>query len=99
MPISLLWLSQDSPAISPNPVPSHDPWGNLGSGPTLQGEPERAGPQFPDSFDRAQFKDSLSILYNLVFELRQEVVDLHFRLQATDVKVVSFLQILSAMHE
>jgi hypothetical protein len=38
-------------------------------------------------------------LYDLVFELRQGVADLHFRLQATDEKVARFLQILSSMHE
>jgi hypothetical protein len=34
----------------------------------------------------------------LVFELRREVADLQFRLQATEENVASFLQILSSMH-
>jgi hypothetical protein len=71
----------------------------MGGGPSLQGEPKRAGPRFPESFDRTQFKDSLSVLHDLVFELRQEVADLNYRLQATDVKVASFLKILSSLHE
>jgi hypothetical protein len=37
------------------------------------------------------------ILHDLVFELRQEVVDLHYRLQAIDEKVASCLQLLSSM--
>jgi hypothetical protein len=37
-------------------------------------------------------------LYDLVFELRREVADLKFRLQATEDNVASFLHILSAMH-
>jgi hypothetical protein len=45
-PISLLRLFQDSPAIPPNPVPSHDPLGNLGCGPSPQGEPKRVGLHF-----------------------------------------------------
>jgi hypothetical protein len=44
-----------------------------------------------------QFKDNLAILYGLVFELRQGVADLQFRLQATDEKVEVFLQTLSSM--
>jgi len=38
------------------------------------------------------------VWHNLVFELRQEVVDLHFRMQTTDAKVASFLQIIASMH-
>lgn len=34
----------------------------------------------------------------MVFELRQEVADLHFRMQATGAKVASFLQIIASMH-
>jgi hypothetical protein len=79
-------------------VPSHDPLGNLGCGPSPQGEPKREGIHFPDSFDRAQFRDSMFVLHDLVFELRQEVAELHFRIQAMDVKVASFLQILLSMH-
>jgi hypothetical protein len=97
-PISLLRLFQDSPATPPNPVPSHDPPGNLECGPSPQGAPKTAGLHSQDSFDKEQFRNSLSVLHNLVFELRQEVADLHFRIQATDVKVASFLQILSSMH-
>jgi len=44
-------------------------------------------------------KDKVAILYGLVFELRQGVDDLHFRLQLTNDKVALFLQLLSSLHE
>jgi hypothetical protein len=44
------------------------------------------------------FRERLGILYDLVFELRREVADLKFRLQATEANVATFLHILSAMH-
>jgi hypothetical protein len=47
----------------------------------------------------AQFRDSLAILHDLVFGIRQGVEDLHYRLQDTDAKVELFLQTLSSMHE
>ena len=40
----------------------------------------------------------MGILYDLVFELRREVADLKFRLQATEANAATFLHILSAMH-
>jgi hypothetical protein len=40
----------------------------------------------------------VGILYDLVFELRREVVDLKFRLQATEDNVATFLHILSTIH-
>jgi hypothetical protein len=46
-----------------------------------------------------QFTESLSALHDLVFELRSEVADLQYRIQATEAKVASFLQIISSMHE
>jgi hypothetical protein len=46
-----------------------------------------------------QVKDNLAILYGLVFELRQGVEDLQFRLQLTNDKVALFLHLLSLMHE
>jgi hypothetical protein len=90
-PISLLRLIQ-------NPEPSHTPAGNIGCGPAPQRKPNTAEPHHRDSFDRAQFRDNLAILHTLVFELRQEVADLHFRMEATEAKVANFLQILSSMH-
>jgi hypothetical protein len=39
----------------------------------------------------------LLIMHDLVFELRQEMADLNYRLQATDEKVASCLQLLSSM--
>jgi hypothetical protein len=49
----------------------------------------------PDS----QLQDSLAILYGLVFELRQGLEDLHFRLQLLDGKTSTLLQILSTFQE
>jgi hypothetical protein len=49
----------------------------------------------PDS----QLKDSLAILYGLVFELRQGLEDLQFRLQLLDGKTSTLLQILSTFQE
>jgi hypothetical protein len=40
-------------------------------------------------------QDSLDILYGLVFELRQGVEDLQFRLQLLDGKTSALLHILS----
>jgi hypothetical protein len=40
----------------------------------------------------------VGILYDLVFELRREVADLKFHLQATEDNVATFLHILSTMH-
>jgi hypothetical protein len=54
------------------------------------------------SFDATtgeQVKDKLAILYGLVFELRQGVEDLQFRLQLSNDKVTLFLQLLSSLHE
>jgi hypothetical protein len=47
--------------------------------------------------DSEHFRERLGILYDLVFELRREVADLKFRLQATEDNVATFLQILSTM--
>jgi hypothetical protein len=52
-----------------------------------------------DTVHDEQLKDKLSILYGLVFELRQGVEDLQFRLQLNNEKVALFLQLLSSMHE
>jgi hypothetical protein len=52
-----------------------------------------------DATTGEQIKDKLAILYGLVFELRQGVEDLQFRLQLSNDKVALFLQLLSSMHE
>jgi hypothetical protein len=55
--------------------------------------------QSSDSFFDTQLRESLTILFGLVFELRQGVEDLQFRLQTTDGKVAALLQILSSLQE
>jgi hypothetical protein len=98
-PISTLQLSLDPLAYPSNPMPFHDPLGDKGGDPPLHGESKREAPSFSESFDRARVKESLSALHDLAFELRQEVTDLNYRLQATDAKVTSFLRIISSLHE
>jgi hypothetical protein len=62
-------------------------------------QPDHPSTPTSDSTTDDQLKDKLAILYDLVFELRQGVEDLHFRLQLTDEKVAQFLQILSSLSE
>jgi len=97
-PIALLRLLHNPPDGPSSPILSPHPPGNLLCGPSTQEDPPTAAPNPQDSYDREQFRNSLSVLHNLVFELRKEVPDLHFRLQATEAKVTSFLQIISSMH-
>jgi hypothetical protein len=80
------------------PMPIPGPSSNLSGEPPTYGEPKRARLHPTDLFDSAHFRDRLVILHDLVFELRQEVADLQFRLQATEENVASFLQIISSMH-
>ena len=89
---SLLQHPQDPLVNSSAPTPIPGPSSNL------SGETKWAGLHPTDLFDNAHFRDRLVILHDLVFELRREVVDLQFRLQATEENVASFLQILSSMH-
>jgi hypothetical protein len=44
-----------------------------------------------------QLKDSLDNIFNLVFELRKEVDDLHFRVQFTTTKVTTLLHLMASM--
>jgi len=46
-----------------------------------------------------QLRDSLENIYGLVFELRQGVDDLHFRVHSTNDKVATLLQLLASMSE
>jgi hypothetical protein len=57
----------------------------------------RTSPLIPSTARSSE--KALTILYGLVFELRQGVEDLQFRLQATDRKVAVLLQLLSSLHE
>jgi hypothetical protein len=97
-PISILHLSRDTaelPSSSMPPGETQDNWGD----PSHHTAPGRAGPCYPENIDRIQFAESLAILQDLVFELRQEVADLKYRFHATEGKVASFMHILSSMHE
>jgi hypothetical protein len=75
-------------APKPTPDPPKSSSGEL---------PPRRRHEDADSYTSEQFKTSLEILYGLVFELRQGVADLQFRLQATDERVEVFLQTLASM--
>jgi hypothetical protein len=74
-PVSLLRLLNDSPAVPPNLGTLHDPPSRLNDEPSPQGAPRGAGLNFQEAFDREQLSNSLSVLHNLVFELRQEVAN------------------------
>jgi hypothetical protein len=91
-PISLLRLLHD-------PGPSQTSASNLDRGQAQQRRPSTTAPRHQASFDGEKFRDNLAILHTLVFELRQEVADLHYRVEATEVKVAEFLQILASMHD
>jgi hypothetical protein len=68
------------------------------SAPLAFGESKRLRLHPAAQLDSEHFRERLGILYDLVFELRREVADLKFRLQATEDNVATFLHILSAMH-
>jgi hypothetical protein len=52
-----------------------------------------------DSILDSQLKESFTILYGLVFELRQGMEDLQFRLQIMDGKISTLLKILSSFQD
>jgi hypothetical protein len=54
-------------------------------------------PHPTDHLDNEHFRDRLGILFDLVFELRKEVADLKYRLQATEENAATFLHILSRL--
>jgi hypothetical protein len=84
------------PVHSPSPVFPRD----IGADqPPPARKPGYSGAPTSDSTKDDQLKDKLAILYGLVFELRQGVEDLHFRLQLTNEKVAQFLQLLSSLYE
>jgi hypothetical protein len=69
------------------------------SAPAAFGESKRARLHPASHLDSENFKERLGILYDLVFELRREMADLKFRLQATKDNVATFLHILTTMQE
>jgi hypothetical protein len=87
------------PVAEPTPIPVLYSLRNLGGEPLPPCKPGNTGHPSSDSFNGEQLKESLAILYGLVFELRQGMEDLQFRLQTTDEKVAVLLQLLSSMHE
>jgi hypothetical protein len=44
-----------------------------------------------------QVRDNLDHIYDLVFELRSEIADLHFRLNSTNAKVTTLLHLMASM--
>ena len=74
------------------------PLSSLGSAPPAHSASKRLRPHSADHPDNEHFRDRLGILFDLVFELRKEVADLKYRLQATEENVATFLQILYTMH-
>jgi hypothetical protein len=87
------------PMVEPAPIPVFDSLRKTGGEPPPPRKPWNSENQSSDSFYGTQLRESLAILYGLVFELRQGVEDLQFRLQATDGKVAVLLQLLSSLQE
>jgi len=52
-----------------------------------------------DSKPDLQLKESFTILYDLVFELRQGMEDLQFRMQLMDERISTLLQLLSPFQD
>jgi hypothetical protein len=98
-PVSILQLSHVHSTLPSTSAPYHDPLGSLDGGPSPYSQPNRAGPNFYETVDKLHFTESLSALLDLVFELRSEIADLQYRIQASEAKVESFMQIISSMHE
>jgi hypothetical protein len=95
-PISPLRLL-NVPQVPPHPETHLNLPSSSTDAPSQWEEPRGAGQSFQEAFDRDRFSNSLSALFNLVFELRQEVADLQFRMQTTETKVASFLHIIASM--
>jgi hypothetical protein len=85
--------------LLPDPGPSQPLDSNLGHGQTSQSQSSPPATGSPAPFDKAQLRDNLATLYTLVFELRQEVADLHFRVEVTEIKVADCLQILASLRD
>jgi hypothetical protein len=85
--------------LHPDPGPSQPPASNLGHGQTSPSQFSPPATGSPAPFDKAQLRDNLATLYTLVFELRQEVADLHFRVEVTEIKVADCLQILASLRD
>jgi hypothetical protein len=79
------------PLVEPTPIPVFDSLRKTRGEPPHPRKPWNSENQSSDSFYDMQLRESLAILYGLVFELRQGVEDLHFRLQAMDGKVAILL--------
>jgi len=75
-----------SPSDSTSDPDSHSQHASRGAGPLPRGY-----------FTNIQLWDSMTTLYDLVFEIRQEVDDLYFHLQDTGAKVDTFLRTLSSL--
>ena len=75
-----------SPSDSTSDLDSHSQHASRGDG-TL--------PRGP--FTNLQLWDSMNTLYDLIFDIREEVDDLSFRLQDTEAKVDLFLRTLTSL--
>jgi hypothetical protein len=98
-PTSIMRLSHNPTELPSSSMHPGEPPEKWSEPPPPQPAPRRAGPCYPEYMDRIQFAESLGTLHDLAFELRREVADLQYRFQVTEAKVVSFMQIVSSMHE
>jgi len=94
---SRLYIASTMPVPDPTPV-ADLPRSSYGAPPPPR-RPGNSDHQPSDSYNGVQLRDSLDIIYGLVFELRQGVEELHFRLLSIDDKVTTLLQLLASMRE
>jgi hypothetical protein len=88
-----------SMAEPPGPPLSAPPGTSAAQHPsTLRGHPCKNRPS-ADTIHGEELKDKLSVLHDLVFELRRGVEDFQFRLQLNSEKIELFLQLLSSLQE
>ena len=96
--------SAHSPSWALVPFAASRPPGNssmppLHSESNLHQTSRGAGPLPQDASTPAQLWDSLAVLYELVFGIRQSVDDLNFRLQKADDKIDLFLSTLASLQD
>jgi hypothetical protein len=86
-----------STELIPGLLPTADPPRSSVEGPPPPRRPGNYTHQNPVSSTGVQLRDNLKNIYDLVFELRKEVDDLHFWVHSTNNKVVTLLHLLATM--
>jgi hypothetical protein len=98
------WLANPPPL--PDPAPAEplpgilltaNPPRHSAEDPPSPRRPGNYAHQAPVSNTGVQLRDNLDNIYDLVFELRKEIDDLHFRVNSTNAKVTTLLHLLASM--